>query len=63
MLQAVAFATAMDLSTFLTFWKSVPILILFWVDVLVMTFIAVATAALAWLMWRMNHPKKGRNHG
>jgi len=61
MLQAVSFATAMDLSATFAWWTPTDILILFWVDALVLTSVAFSTAALAYLIWWLNHNKpKGK---
>lgn len=58
MLQAIAFAVAMDLTSFLTFFRNLSVGIRFLVDVFFLTMIAISTAMLAWKMWEMNHPKK-----
>lgn len=57
MLQAISFATAMDLSAVFSIWKPTDVLVLFWTDAVVLSAIAVSTASLALLMWTMNHPK------
>jgi len=52
-----SFAGAMDLTIVFTFWKPKNILIIFWVDIVVISAIAVSTATLTVYMWKMNHPK------
>lgn len=61
MMKALSFALAMDLSVVFMFWKPSNILILFWIDAIVLTIIAGSTAALAVLIWKMNHPKEKRD--
>lgn len=58
MLQAVSFALAIDFTFLFNIWTPKSILVLFWLNALVFTMIAISTSALAWLMWRLNHPKK-----
>lgn len=58
MLQALSFAAAIDMSLLFAYWRPRNILMLFWVDAFVLTAIAVSTAALAWLMVRLNYLKK-----
>lgn len=60
MLQSLAFAAAFDLNVVFTFWTPHNILVVFVIKAFVFTAIAMSTSALAWLMWRLNHPKKNR---
>ena len=57
MLQGVAFALAVDLTLLFAFWTPKDILVQFWVSAFVFTFIAFATGALCWMLWRTNHGK------
>lgn len=61
MLQAVAFAMAIDLTVLFEIWRPINILVLFWVNAVVFTFIASSTSALAIFMWRLNHPSKKKD--
>ena len=61
MLQALSFAAAMDLSALFSVWQPKDVLIIFWVDVIVITAIAGSTSALAVLIWRMSHPREKDN--
>lgn len=62
MLQALAFAAALDLRAVYMFYSPVNILLEFWVKAFVFTLIAISTTALSCLMWRLSHPKKdGKN--
>lgn len=61
MLQALAFAAAIDLTALFSFWVPSSLLMLFWIQTLVFTAIACSTSALAWLIWNLNHPKKKDN--
>lgn len=61
MLQAVAFAIAIDFTFLFNIWTPKSILVLFWLNALVFTFIAASTTALTWYMWKLNHPKKRSN--
>lgn len=57
MLQAVAFALAVDLTLLFQFWTPDNIYVVLWLNVFVFTLIAVATGLLTWGMWRINHNK------
>lgn len=62
MLQAIAFAAAMDITAFFTIWRPKNIWVLFYADMFILLLIAVATSGLTVLIWRMNRPKsKGRH--
>jgi len=69
MLQAIAFALAMDATVIFNLWKPSNILFLFWANVVVFGLIAVATALLTGMLWRLNNyhrkirkkAKHGRN--
>jgi O-antigen ligase len=56
MLQAVAFALAMDVTCLFTFWNPGPnhILLEFWTEAFVFTLIAISTACLTYMLWREN---------
>lgn len=58
MLQAVAFAVAMDMSLLFSFWQPKDIRIVFWVNAIVLTGIAVSTSSLTVLMWKANYLQK-----
>lgn len=65
MLQAVSFAAAIDLITLFAFWRPDNILIVFWVEVIVISGIAVSTLLLTVMMWvtaYKNAPKRGGRH-
>lgn len=51
MVQAIAFALAMDLSTLFAFWQPKNIYIVFWVNIAFLTGIAIATSTLAVMMF------------
>jgi hypothetical protein len=53
MVESISFALAMDLSALFTIWKPSDILIVFWIDAVMLTAIAVSTAAMAYLMLRI----------
>lgn len=58
MLQGVALAAALDMSLIFQFMRADPnIMLRFWVYAVVLTLIAVATAALAYMVVRMNYIK------
>lgn len=59
MLQALSFAAAIDLTALFSFWTPKSILVLFWVNAIVFTGIAISTSALAWVMWEIK--KKGNS--
>lgn len=54
MLQAVAFAAAVDLTVLFQFWRTMNIEALFWVNLVVLGLIAVATAVLTIVIFRLN---------
>jgi hypothetical protein len=56
MLQAVTFAAAIDLSALFSFWAP-NILVIFWVDIFVLSGIAISTSMLAYMVWSLNHHK------
>lgn len=58
MLQAVAFALAIDLTLLFQFWVPVNVLIVFWMNAAVFFLIAIATGALTIMLWRVNHQKR-----
>lgn len=58
MVQAVAFAAAIDISLMVRFLRPSSVLALFWIQTLVFTGIAGATFTLAWGIWSLNHPRK-----
>lgn len=60
MLQAVSFAAAVDVTVLFQFWHPKDILWVFWIEAIIFTMIAVSTSALAWMSWRVNHPKGKR---
>lgn len=60
MLQALAFAAAVDLNVIFAFWTPSNVLVMFGIEAFIFTAIAISTSALSWLMWRLNHPKKER---
>jgi hypothetical protein len=60
MLQAVSLAGALDMTVLFAFWRPDDILVLFWVQVLVFTAIAVSTSTLVWVTIRMRYPNRKR---
>lgn len=50
MMQAIAFAMAMDLSALFTVWTPKDILVIFWIDAIVLTAIAISTASMTCFM-------------
>jgi uncharacterized protein (DUF2062 family) len=60
MMKAISFAAAMDLSVLFSFWHPTSlksIYVLFLIDVIILTAIAISTSLMAWFVWQMNHPK------
>lgn len=60
MIQAIAFATAVDLTLVVMFWRPTDILVLFWLNAFVFTFIASATAWLTITMVKANYKKHSK---
>lgn len=57
MLQAIAFASAVDLTALFQFWQPKSVLVYFWIETLTFIFIAIASGLLTWGLWRTNHSK------
>lgn len=62
MLQAIAFAAAMDMTVLFSYWHPKDILIIFWVDAVVLSAIAVSSAAFAILIWRYIRQNRKARH-
>jgi hypothetical protein len=58
MLQAVTLAITIDLSTLFSFWHPKDVRVLFWVDTIVISLIAISTLAMTMLMWKMRFSYK-----
>lgn len=58
MLMAISFAAALDMTVLFAFWRPQEILILFWVQAIVFTGIAISTSTLAWVTLRLRYPTK-----
>lgn len=58
MLQAVAFAGAIDMTVLFAFWQPDEILVIFWIQALVFTGIAVSTSLLVLVTLRMRYPRR-----
>src|SRR5688572_19826973 len=56
MLQAVSFAGALNITVLFAFWRPKDILIIFWVQALLFTAIAVSTSTLVLVTIRMRYP-------
>lgn len=54
MLQAVAFALAMDGTVLFQFWVPSNVLVIFWINAIVFSLIAVASTLLTSMLWRKN---------
>lgn len=61
MLQAVVLAAALDTTVLFAFWRPKEILVLFWVQAMIFTGIAIATLTLAWVTLRMRFPRRRRH--
>lgn len=60
MLQAVSFAVAIDLTALFIIWTPKNIMVLFWINAIVFTGIAISTSALAVVMWQIKKKGNGR---
>jgi hypothetical protein len=60
MLKAISFAAAMDMTVLFAFWQPEDILVMFWVEALVFTAIAISTTRLVWVTFRLRYPEKRR---
>lgn len=59
MLQAFAFALAMDFTAVFHFWPPDNITVLFWTNAIIFTLIAASTLGLTWKICKYNYLKKG----
>jgi branched-subunit amino acid ABC-type transport system permease component len=55
MLLSLSFATAIDVTVLFSFWRPKNVLVIFWVDALLFTFIAAASLSLIILVIKMNY--------
>ncbi len=58
MLQAVAFALAMDGTVIFNVWRPDNVMLLFWANVVIFTLIAISTAWLTGVLWKANHTNR-----
>ena len=57
MMMAVSFEATMILSCVFMFWKP-DVRVVFWVDAIALTAIAISTSRLTWWVWKMNFSRK-----
>jgi len=63
MFYAVSVAIIIDLSTLFSFWRPSDILVVFWIDALVLTLVAVSTSLITLFMLRIKFPsRKGKSN-
>lgn len=55
MLQAFAFAVALDVTLVFSYWKPGDVLFVHWVEVIVFGMIALATSSMTYLLWKLNY--------
>lgn len=60
MLQAVAFALAMDVTLLFQYWTPSSPMVIFWINAFVLSLIAVASASLTVMMWVSNYKLRKR---
>lgn len=58
MLKAVCFAAALDMNALFSIWKPSNILVYFWVEMTVLSGIAISTFSMAVYIWKFNFRKK-----
>jgi len=54
----VTYAVTLDTTTFMSFWRPKNILLIFWVDAILLTAIAVSTSCLTYYVWKINRPRR-----
>jgi len=62
MLQAVTLAIAVDLNVLFMIWRPTDVLVLFWINTIILTALAVSTGSLAVFIWVINHYTKRVAH-
>lgn len=64
MLQTMSLALTVDVSTMFAFWKPKDVLIVFWVDALMLTLLAISAILMAFFMLKLrSHSLKGEEYG
>lgn len=63
MLMAFSFATAIDLTLLFQYWMPKNILVVFWVDAIVFSLIAISTSLMTWKIWYLNHEHRQKMIG
>ena len=58
MLKAITMAAALDMTVLFAFWTPSDILVLFWIEAVVFTGIAISTTTLVWVTIRLRYPTK-----
>ena len=58
MLQAVVLAAAIDLSAMFSFWAPTNILVIFWINAIILSAIAISTSSLAYMIWKLNRSNR-----
>lgn len=58
MLQAVSFALALDITLLFSFWMPGDFLFIFWTNAVVFTLIAISSALLTAMLWKLNRDNK-----
>jgi hypothetical protein len=62
MLLGVSLALAVDLTVLFIFWTPSSIMLRFWINILILSAIAISTFSVTWTMWRLNHPIRKKVH-
>jgi len=68
MLKSITMAAALDMTVVFAFWTPRDILVMFWIEAIVFTAIAISTTTLVWVTIRMRYPERRTfkllfNHG
>lgn len=59
MLQAVTFASILDMNAVFKFWRPENRIVVIWLSMIEYGLVALATGSLTYMIWQLNHKKKG----
>jgi hypothetical protein len=58
MLKSITMAAALDMTVLFAFWTPRDILVMFWIEAIVFTAIAISTSTLVWVTYRLRYPRR-----
>lgn len=58
MFKAIAFAMALNITLLFQFWHPEDLMVLYLIDAVVFTFIAITTASVTYMVWKLNYSER-----